>query len=58
MLLEQQNLIGIFSSQAVRAVHRDDIDIRIVNRITQTIKGGPIEAGAAVSLVAEDMGLG
>jgi hypothetical protein len=55
-LLEQQNLIGIFSSQAVRAVHRDDIDIRIVNRITQTIKGGPIEAGAAVSLVAEDIG--
>jgi hypothetical protein len=56
MLLEQQNLISIFSSQAVRAVHRDDIDIRIVNRITQTIKGGPIEAGAAVSLVAEDIG--
>jgi hypothetical protein len=57
-LFEQENLIGIFSSQTVRAVHRDKIDVGVPNRIAQTIKGRPIETGSTVPLVAEDVGFG
>lgn len=55
---EQKHLIGIFSSQTVRAVHCDKVDLGIPNRIAETIEGGPIETGSAVSFVAEDVGFG
>ena len=57
-LFEQEDLIGIFSSQTIRAVHRDKVDLGVPNGIAQTIEGGPIETGSAAPLVAKDVGFG
>jgi hypothetical protein len=55
-LLEQDHLIGVLAREAVGAEHRNDIDGRILYRITQPIEARPVEAGTAVALIDEAMG--
>jgi len=54
-LLEDQRLIGVLAREAVRAEHRDDVDLRVADGVAQGIEPGPVEPGAAVALVAEGM---
>jgi hypothetical protein len=54
-LLQQQDLIGVFAGQTVRAEHRNYVDGGITDRIAQPIQTGPVQTGSAVTLVSEDM---
>src|SRR5512134_2311283 len=54
-LLQDQRLIGVFAGEAIGAEHGDDIDLGIANAVAQGIEPGPVEPGATVPLVAEDM---
>ena len=54
-LLEDQGLIGILAREAVRAEHRDDIDLGVADGVPQGVEPGPVEPGAAVAFVAEGM---
>src|SRR5918993_5274744 len=54
-LFEQQDLVGVTPRQAIRAQHRDELDGAVTDRVAQGVEAGPIEAGAAVALVAEDV---
>jgi hypothetical protein len=57
-LFEQQDLVGIAPRQAIRAQHRDELDGAVTDHVAQGVEAGPVEAGAAVALVAEDVLLG
>src|SRR5918994_4021066 len=54
-LLEDQCLIGILAREAVRAEHRDDVDLGVADGVPQGVEPGAVEPGAAVALVAEGM---
>jgi hypothetical protein len=54
-LLQDQCLIGVFAGEAIGAEHSDDVDLGIADAVAQGIEPGPVEPGAAVPLVAEDM---
>jgi hypothetical protein len=54
-LLEQQDLVGVLAREAVGAEHRHDIDRAVVGGVAQGVETGPVEVGAAVALVAEDV---
>src|SRR5512134_1729656 len=54
-LLEDQDLIGVLAREAVRAEHRDDVDLGIADGVSKCVEPWAIEPCAAVALVAEGM---
>src|SRR4051794_35032952 len=54
-LLQEQDLVGVLAGQAVGAEHGDDVDGGVADRVAQAVQARPVEAGAAVTLVAEDV---
>ena len=57
-LLQQQDLIGVFAGEAIRAEHGHHIDGRVADGVAQAVQAWPVQAGAAIALVAEHMACG
>ena len=52
-LLQEQDLVGVLAGQAVGGEHGDDLDLAVAHGVAQRVQAGPVEARAAVALVAE-----
>jgi hypothetical protein len=57
-LLQEQDLVGEFAREAVGGQHGNHADGSVAHGIAQRVEAGPVEAAAAVSLVAEDVLVG
>jgi hypothetical protein len=56
--LKEQDLVGIFAGQTIRAVDRQYVNSGITNTIPQVVEGGAIEPGTTIAFVAEDVLVG
>src|SRR5262249_12266879 len=54
-LLEEQDLIGILASEAVRTQHGDDIGDAQLHRVAESVQGGAIESRSSVPLIDVDV---
>jgi len=54
-LLQQQGLVGVVAGQAVGREDAEDLDLAVAHGVAQRVQAGPVEARAAVALVAEHM---
>jgi hypothetical protein len=56
-LLHEQDLVGVLSGEPIGAEHRHDIDGGVPDGIPEGVQRGAVQAGAAVALIAEHVGL-
>src|SRR3954452_1755389 len=52
-LLQEQDLVGVLAGQAVGREDAHDLDLAVAHGVAQRVQAGPVEARAAVALVAE-----
>src|SRR5713226_4215337 len=55
---DQQDLIGVLTTQSIGAVNEDGLNLPFGCQIAHALKAGPLERGAAIALIFEDPGLG
>src|SRR5262249_22218658 len=56
-LLDQQNLIGIFATQPIRAVDENGLNLSVGRQVAHTLQARAFERGPAIAVVFEDPGL-
>ena len=54
-LFQQEHLVNVVACQPIRRGDHDQIDGSVRGAVTQAIKTGPAQGGAAVSVIAEDL---
>lgn len=57
-LLQEQNLVGVFAGEAVRGEYGHDVDGAVADGVPERVQRGAVQAGTAVTIIAEHAGLG